>query len=201
MWLYQFTFQPTVHMFPFFPNTCQHLLFVVFLIITILTGVRLYLKVVLVCISLRIRFKFNDLRWLHLRLQSILSLFLNMVWEYILVSLFTCYIPICNTTYWRDCLFPIVYSCFFCHRLIDLISVDLVLSSLSYSIDLHVCFCASTILSLLLQLCSKGWNQGALYLQLYSSSRFFWLFKAFWVSTQILELFVPVLWKMAVVFW
>ena len=34
--LHQFAFPPTVQKFPFFPHPCQHLLFLVFLIIAIL---------------------------------------------------------------------------------------------------------------------------------------------------------------------
>ena len=37
---------------PFPPHPCQHLLFVFFLMITILTGVKCYLIVILICISL-----------------------------------------------------------------------------------------------------------------------------------------------------
>ena len=50
-----------------------------------------------------------------------------------------------SITYWRDCLFPIVYSCLLCHRLIDHKCVALFLGFLPFSIDLVVCFCASTI--------------------------------------------------------
>ena len=46
-----------------------------------------------------------------------------------------------NTIYWRACLFSIVYSCLFCHRLIAHISVSSYLCSLFCSIDLCVYFC------------------------------------------------------------
>ena len=47
---------------PFFPHPCQHLVVVIFFIIAILTGVRYYLIVVLVCISLTV----NDAEHLFL---------------------------------------------------------------------------------------------------------------------------------------
>ena len=44
----------TVHRAPFSPHPCQHVLFVDFLIVVILTGVSHYLTVVLICVSLLI---------------------------------------------------------------------------------------------------------------------------------------------------
>ena len=55
-----------------------------------------------------------------------------------------------NTTCWRDCLFPIVYSCLLCWRVIIHRCVGLFLGSLLCSIDPYVCFCASTKLFWLL---------------------------------------------------
>ena len=92
-----------------------------------------------------------------LGLYSILSLFLCMVLENVLILFF--YMLLSNfpsTSYWRDYLFSIVYSCLLCHRLIDHKCGNLFLISLSCSIDLCVCFCASPILFWLMYSLKSG---------------------------------------------
>ena len=51
-----------------------------------------------------------------------------------------------HTTYWRDCIFSIVYPCLLCHRVTDHRYMSLFLDFLSYSIDLCICVCVSTTL-------------------------------------------------------
>ena len=57
-------------------------------------------------------------------------------------------------------------------------------------IDLYFCFCASTMLSWLLYLCSIVWNQEGWFLQChFIFSRLLWLFRVFYVSIQIVKKF------------
>ena len=84
--------------------------------------------------------------------NPILSLFLCMVWRCVLVSLI--YMQLSSfpsTTCWRDCLFPILYSCLLCWRLIDHRCLGLFLGCLFCHTDVcYVCFFTSTTLSWLL---------------------------------------------------
>ena len=97
---------------------------------------------------------FLGVSWCHvlcLNLEAILSLFLWMVWGCVLVSLI--YIQLSSfpsTTCWRDCLFPILYSCLICWGLINHRWLGLFLGSLFCFICPYVCFCTSTTLSWLL---------------------------------------------------
>ena len=73
------------------------------------------------------------------------------MWRYALTSLICIQLSkfLC-TTYWRSCLFPILYSCLLCWRLIDWRYVDLFLGFLVCSVDPYVCFCDNTTLFWLL---------------------------------------------------
>ena len=65
-----------------------------------------------------------------------MSLFLCMVWECVLTSLiYTQLSDFSSTTCWRDCLFPIFYSCLLRWRLMNHSCVSVFLGSLFCSID------------------------------------------------------------------
>ena len=131
-----------------------------------------------------------------------MSLCLYMVWRSVLTSAVYMWLTrFPKTTFWRDSLSSIVYSSLLCWRLIDHLCGVLFLSSL---------FCSSDLCLLLQQyhtlvvtvVCSIAWNQKRLWLQLCSfSSGLLWQFWVFCGSIYILELFVPILWKMSWVIW
>ena len=103
----------------------------------------------------------------YLSLTAIWSLFLCMVWGCVPVSLIYMWLSsFPSTTCWKDCLFPILYSCLLCQRLIDHECLGLFLGSLFCSIGLSVCFGTSTTLFWWLWLCSISWSLGELCLLL-----------------------------------
>ena len=70
-----------------------------------------------------------------------LSLFLSTMLKNVQVSFF--YMQMSsfpNTASASDCLFSIVYSCLFCHKLSDYKYVGLFMGFTLCFIDLHVCF-------------------------------------------------------------
>jgi hypothetical protein len=95
-----------------------------------------------------------------------LSWYLYRVKDMDLFSLFCRQISIFwSNICWRDCLFYITLFWHFCQKLGGSSSVDSYLGLLFSSTGLHICFCDSTKLFLLLWLCSIVWNQILWYLQ------------------------------------
>ena len=117
---------------------------------------------------------------------------LCMILGSILISFFYVYLSrFPSTTYWRGCLFSIVYSYLLCCRLGDFRSMGLYLGFLSCTSGLYFCFCASTILFWWLYVCSTVRHQEAWFLQLcFSFSTLLWLFWVFCVSIQVLRFFL-----------
>ena len=114
-----------------------------------------------------------------------------MVFVSVLISFFYMWLSsLLGTTFWREYLFSIVYSCILCCRLIDHRGVGLSLGFLSWpiwSIRLFLCLYHTVWL---LWLCSIVWSQGAWFFQLhFSFSRLFWLFLIFCISIKILKCF------------
>ena len=90
---------------------------------------------------------------LHIHLKSILSLFLFIVLDNVLISFFYMKLssfPQHHLLERLSFLHCILYSCLLCCILIDHWFLSMFLLFLSYFIDLCVCFCASTILFCLL---------------------------------------------------
>ena len=102
----------------------------------------------------------------------------------VLISFFCTWLSsFSNTTYWRGYLCLIVYSFLLCQKSGTHRCVGLPLDCLPCSIGLYFTFCASTILSWWLLLCSIVWSQEGWFLQLNSSfSRWLWLVGVFCVS-------------------
>ena len=110
-------------------------------------------------------------------------MFLCMMLENVLISFFTYRCPIIPAPFIEETVFPPLYGCP-SFNLIDLRCMGLFLGFLSGSVDLDFCFCASTVLFWWLWL----WSKAAWILQLhFSFSRLLWLFRVFYVSTQIFK--------------
>jgi hypothetical protein len=96
----------------------------------------------------------------------------------------TCGYPVLQTPFVAKTVFSLICFLSFCQNSDGCSYMGLFLDLPYYLfIYLHVCFCASTMLFLLLWLCSIIWNQLLWDLQLYSFySGLLWLFRVFCAS-------------------
>ena len=83
------------------------------------------------------------------RSLSILSLFLCVMLENVLISFFYMWLSSFPSTILLKRLFSIIYSCLLSCKLIGHRCMSLFLGFLSCSVDLYVCFCASSVLFLI----------------------------------------------------
>ena len=92
------------------------------------------------------------------------------IWYMFCFHSFQCSSPVFLAPLIEETVFSsVVYSCLFCHRLIDHKCVGLFLGFLSCFTDLCVCFSVSTILPWFLQLCSLVWSQETRFFPFYFS--------------------------------
>jgi hypothetical protein len=91
-------------------------------------------------------------------LWSTLNFYWNRVKDTHLVSIFCIKISSFPNICWRGYLFSIVCFGHLCQNSGGSSCVDSYLDLLFWSIGFHVCFCASTILFLLLWVCSAVWS-------------------------------------------
>lgn len=103
--------------------------------------------------------------------------------------------------YWRGCLFPTVYSCPLCCRLIAHVSAVSFLGSLSWCIDLCICCGARATVFFTVDIC-YSLKSGSMI----PPASFFFLrlscyFGVFCVSIHTLQLLVLVLWNIPSIFW
>ena len=97
-----------------------------------------------------------------------------------------------RTTYWKDYLLSVVYSCLLCHRYTCLSWSFL--SPFHWSIFLFACQYHALLFTVAVWYNLKLGNLD--FPSYFSCSRLLWLFGVFCVSIQIVKIFALVLWKM-----